>query len=402
MPGTLIPPAQTAEDRLSALLDAAVDAIVLIDPRGRISRFNRAAERLFGYAAAEVLGHNVSLLMPQPYHGEHDGYLERYSATGRPRIIGIGREVVAQRKDGSTFPIDLSVGEFRRPPSERDPSADREGEHGFVGILRDITARKAQEQRLRDAAEELRQAFGEAEDLRARLTHAGRLGTLGEMVSGIAHEVNQPLTAIANYASACKRLLLSGRAQPEEIAEVLDKISTQAERAGQVIRGLRKLARREERASDRLDINQLAGEVARMVDFEFRNAGWQLRQSLAADLPPVSGDGVQVQQVVLNLLRNAVEAMSEAASHGDTVDLRTQVRDGWVEITVDDCGPGIPPATAQRLFEPFFTTKPQGMGLGLSICQSIISAHGGELRHEPREGGGSRFRIRLPAGESRE
>lgn len=395
MPGTTPPP--TAEDRLSALLDAAVDAIVLIDPRGRIARFNRAAERLFGYVAAEVLGRNVSMLMPEPYHGEHDSYLERYSATHRPRIIGIGREVVARRKDGSTFPIDLSVGEFRRPAAEGEELSGDGGEHGFVGILRDITARKLQEQQLRDSAEELRQAFGEAEDLRARLTHAGRLGTLGEMVSGIAHEVNQPLTAIANYASACKRLLLSGRAQPQEIAEVLDKISVQAERAGQVIRGLRKLARREDRAADRLDVNQLVGEVARLVEFEFRNAGWQLRQSLAPELPPVSGDGVQVQQVVLNLLRNAVEAMSEGSTCGDAVDLRTRAHDGWVEITVDDCGPGIPAATAQRLFEPFFTTKPQGMGLGLSICQSIISAHGGELKHEPRQGGGSRFRIRLPA-----
>lgn len=402
MPGTVPALSPTAEDRLSALLDAAVDAIVLIDPRGRISRFNRAAERLFGYVAAEVLGENVSMLMPGPYHEEHDGYLERYTRTGRPRIIGIGREVVARRKDGSTFPIDLSVGEFRRPPVVGGNRSEDGGEHGFVGILRDITARKAQEQQLRDASEELRQAFGEAEDLRARLTHAGRLGTLGEMVSGIAHEVNQPLTAIANYASACKRLLLSGRAQPEEMAEVLDKISAQAERAGQVIRGLRKLARREDRASDRLDVNQLVGEVARMVDFEFRNAGWQLRQWFAPELPTVSGDGVQVQQVVLNLLRNAVEAMAESTTRGDTVDVSTQHREGWVEITVDDCGPGIPAATAQRLFEPFFTTKPQGMGLGLSICKSIISAHGGELRHEPREGGGSRFRIRLPAGESPE
>jgi two-component system sensor kinase FixL len=402
MPGTVPALSPTAEDRLSALLDAAVDAIVLIDPRGRISRFNRAAERLFGYVAAEVLGQNVSMLMPGPYHEEHDGYLERYANTGRPRIIGIGREVVARRKDGSTFPIDLSVGEFRRPAVAGGKRTEDGGEHGFVGILRDITARKAQEQQLRDASEELRQAFGEAEDLRARLTHAGRLGTLGEMVSGIAHEVNQPLTAIANYASACKRLLLSGRAQPEEMAEVLDKISVQAERAGQVIRGLRKLARREDRAADRLDVNQLVGEVARLVEFEFRNAGWQLRQWLAPDLPQVSGDGVQVQQVVLNLLRNAVEAMAEATTCGDTVDLSTRHREGWVEITVDDCGPGIPVATAQRLFEPFFTTKPQGMGLGLSICKSIISAHGGELRHEPRDGGGSRFRIRLPAGENPE
>jgi len=377
----------TAEDRLGALLDAAVDGMVLIDPRGRITRFNRAAERLFGYASDEVLGHNVAMLMPPPYRDEHDGYIARYEHTGERRIIGIGREVTARRKDGSSFPIDLSVGEFRRGE-----------EHGFVGILRDITARKAQELQLRRNAEELQRAFGEAEELRGRLTHAGRLGTLGEMVSGIAHEVNQPLTAIATYASACKRLLLSGQADPAEIAEVLEKISTQAERAGQVIRGLRKLARRQDRVTLPLDINLLVGEVARLVEFEFRNAGWQLRQTLAPGLPSATGDGVQIQQVVLNLLRNAVEAMTESAQ-GDTVELSTR-RDGdCIEIRVEDRGPGLSPATVQRLFEPFFTTKAQGMGLGLSICKSIISAHGGELLHEPRTGGGACFLVRLPIGE---
>jgi len=399
MPGQHHPfPSSMAEDRLSALLDAAVDAIVLIDPRGLITRFNRAAQALFGYDESEVYGRNVSMLMPPPYRGEHDGYIERYEQSGEARIIGIGREVVAQRRDGSTFPIDLAVGEFRREPVGTGRRGGDQGEHGFVGILRDITARKAQEQQLRETAEELRRAFVEAEELRSRLTHAGRLGTLGEMVSGIAHEVNQPLTAIATYASACKRLLLSGQAQPQELAGVLDKISTQAERAGQVIRGLRKLARRQDQVALPMDINQLVAEVARLVEFEFRNAGWDLNQWLTPDLPSVTGDAVQLQQVVLNLLRNAVEAMTESAT-GDSVELSTELRGGLVEIRVEDRGPGLAPGADERLFEPFFTTKPQGMGLGLSICKSIISAHGGDLSYEAREGGGACFRIRLPTEE---
>ncbi|HSW11903.1 MAG TPA: PAS domain S-box protein [Solimonas sp.] len=393
--------ARASEDRLNALLQAAVDGMVLIDPRGRITRFNRAAERLFGYSADEVLGRNVSMLMPAPYHEEHDGYIERYGRTGEARIIGIGREVVGRRKDGSTFPLELSVGEFRRAPVAGGRRTGDHDEHGFVGILRDISARRAQEQQLIEATEELRRAFGEAEDLRARLTHAGRLGSLGEMVSGIAHEVNQPLTAIATYASACKRLLLSGQAQPQELAEVLDKISTQAERAGQVIRGLRKLARRQDQVSVPLEVNVLVSEVARLLEFEFRNAGFELVQWLAPDLPTVLGDGVQIQQVVLNLLRNAVEAMAESAS-SDTVELITRARGDHVEICVEDRGPGLNDSGLQRLFEPFHTTKPQGMGLGLSICKSIISSHGGELVHESREGGGARFRISLRAGEMNE
>jgi two-component system sensor kinase FixL len=490
-----------AEDRFSALLDAAVDAIVLIDVNGRIARFNRAAERLFGYTASEVIGRNVSALMPEPYRCEHDGYLHRYQQTAEARIIGIGREVVAQRKDGSVFPIDLSVGEFH----QRD-------EHGYVGILRDISERKRYEQQLRDQAEELRVIFdhaptpmlitdrdgrvikanhacaellrttperivgqrqsdllhpedrpaaiesmraldlerptcrselryvradgvvvhathyaalsaggaqlqpliiteivdrtalltaeNEAEGLRSRLAHAARIGTLGEMVSGIAHEVNQPLTAIANYANACRRLLQSGDAAVDEIVTTLEKIGAQAERAGQVIRGLRSLTRRRDSVREALDVNQLIGEVARLLEFELRNSGWRLVLTLAPELPAVLGDGVQLQQVVLNLVRNGIEAMSERAS-GDHIEVSTRMAGvDRVEIEVRDGGPGIDDTGLRRLFEPFHTTKSQGMGLGLSICQSIIVAHGGEIRHAGNApGGGARFVVRLPAVE---
>ena len=372
-------PPTIAESRLNALLDAAVDAIILIDSRGRITRFNLAAETMFGYAQAEVLGQNVAMLMPEPYQSQHDGYMARYAHTGERRIIGIGREVEARRKDGTTFPIDLSVGEFQTS-GEFLPS----GQHGYVGIIRDLTERKAQTR--------------EAEELRNRLTHVGRLGTLGEMVSGIAHEVNQPLTAISNYASACRRMVQAGTIGGAELSGTLEKISAQAERAGQVIRGLRALVRRRDEVREPLDCNQLIRDVARLVDFEMRQAGFRLVLTLAEGLPPVTGDAVQIQQVVLNLVRNGLDAMLESAV-GDTVEVVTEAAaDGWVDIFVIDAGPGLAPAAVEHLFEPFFTTKPQGIGLGLSICKSIVTAHGGALTGGSAPAGGAQFRMRLPAG----
>ncbi len=307
-------PPTVAESRFNALLDAAVDAIILIDERGHLTRFNPAAQRMFGYAEAEVAGRNVLMLMPEPYRSQHDGYIHRYASTGERRIIGIGREVEAQRKDGGTFPIDLSVGEFRA-------GAD----HGFVGIIRDLTERKARTR--------------ETEDLRGRLAHVGRLGTLGEMVSGIAHEVNQPLTAISNYASACRRMVQAGTASGAELAGALDKIGAQAERAGQVIRGLRALVRRRDEQREPLDCNQLIRDVATLVEFDVRQAGFRLVLKLVEPLPATVGDAVQIQQVVLNLIRNGLDAMLEKAT-GDTLEVETAVADGKVEIRVTDSGPG--------------------------------------------------------------
>lgn len=487
-----------ADDPFRALLDAAVDAIVLIDARGRISGFNRSAQALFGYGVEEVRGRNVSMLMPAPYRQEHDAYIERYAATGERRIIGIGREVMAVAKDGRQFPIDLSVGEFAAA-----------GEHGFVGIIRDISERKRQEALLRQTGEELRSVFAyaptamtttdpaghilrvnracvellgfgeeqllgrhhaelmaddlreaaqaafarlrrdggefreefryrrsdgsemeallysalvvdgsgqpqmivseivdrsallaanrEAEALRERLMHASRIGQLGEMVSGIAHEVNQPLTAIANYANACRRLLGSGQAEPQDLVEPLEKIAVQAERAGQVIRGLRTLARRQDSQRVSLDLNHLVREVLPLVEFDARQAGLRLRARLGEALPPIAGDAVQIQQVILNLLRNAIEAMLQAR-RGDSIDIvTTQSEARMVEVHVADRGPGVAAEAAAQLFEPFCTTKPEGMGLGLSICRSIASAHGGELSYYHNEFQGATFALRLPA-----
>ncbi|MDP9142820.1 MAG: PAS domain S-box protein [Pseudomonadota bacterium] len=367
----LAPHRSAADSRLNALLDAAVDAMVLISERGIVTRFNPAAVRIFGYDESEVVGRNVSMLMPEPYHTAHDGYLDRYIGTGEQRIIGIGREVVAQRKDGSTFPIDLSVGEFRS-----------DGERGFVGILRDISDRI--------------RSVHETEDLRARLAHVARIGTLGEMVSGIAHEVNQPLTAITNYASACRRLLESGQARPAELAGTLEKISQQSERAGQVIRGLRNLVRRKEEAREPLDLNALVKEVSRLTDFELRQSSFRLVLTLAPRLPKVMVDGIQIQQVLINLIRNGFEAMRENAV-GDVIEVTSHAADGSVELRVSDSGGGMDPKVVEHLFEPFVTTKAMGIGLGLSICKSIVSAHGGTLIYSPGKSGGTTFVLTLPS-----
>ncbi|MDE2148447.1 MAG: PAS domain S-box protein [Gammaproteobacteria bacterium] len=487
-----------SEDRLGALLDAAVDPIVLIDPAGRITLFNRAAERVFGYAAAEVIGKNVSTLMPAPYRDEHDRYLQRYLRTGTAHIIGVGREVIAQRKDGRTFPVDLSVGEFRSG-----------SERGFVGVLRDISLRKQQEQEIHRINEELRLIFDstptattitdhrgvivnanrasetllgyapealagvhhselildqdrgtvrenfdrlretgerfqcevryltrsghalyallnagvardaqgmpllmvceihdrsalfaaaqEVEELHAKLMHVSRIGLLGEMASGIAHEVNQPLAAIASYASAARRMLLGGMSDQQELATVLDKIAAQSDRAGKVIRGLRNLARKREAVSEPVDCRALIQEVLRLVEFELRAKGLRVLLNLEPVLPVVQGDGVQIQQVVLNLIQNAIEAMGESASC-DYLEITASAPDaGWIEISVSDCGPGLAEGGEARLFEPFFTTKPQGTGLGLSICKSITNAHGGELHYRRNDHGGAEFIMRLPS-----
>lgn len=367
-------PRHAADSRLNALLDAAVDAMVLISDIGLITRFNTAAERVFGYDEADVLGRNVSMLMPEPYHGEHDGYIRRYRRTGEQRIIGLGREVIARRQDGSTFPIDLSVGEFR--------SGD---EIGYVGILRDVS------DRVRSAQE--------TEDLRSRLAHVGRIGTLGEMVSGIAHEVNQPLSAIAAYASGAKRLLASGGIGEDELASTLEKISVQAERAGQVIRGLRNLVRRKDSVRELLDCNQLVREVVRLTEIEIRQNGFNLIPRLAEHLPAARGDGTQIQQVLLNLIRNGFDAMKEKQPSSDFIEVATRVDDEWIEISVSDTGSGIDDKTAERLFEPFFTKKPGGIGLGLSICKSIMGAHSGTLTFSNNQWGGARFVMRLPVAD---
>ena len=356
-----------------ALLDAAVDAIVVIDHKGRIETFNSAAEGIFGFSAEEVLGKNVSLLMPEPYKSEHDGYLHNYLETGNARIIGIGREAKGIRKNGSVFPIDLSVGEI---PTEDQPK--------FVGIVRDTTERKRSED--------------EVNQTREKLAQFGRLSTLGEMAASLAHELNQPLTAIATYMQACQRLIESGQSDDDEILAILKKCDSQAQRAGEVIRRLRQFVKKRELGRRETDCDDVMHDLAALAEVDARDNGIPLTIDVAEGLPKIRVDTVQIQQVILNLIRNGIDAMMDTdnVDEGISVSVDNFKKD-QVKIAVTDHGSGMTKEAEENIFQPFFTTKSSGMGLGLAICRSIIESHGGVLSFDKNPSGGTTFYFTLPA-----
>jgi two-component system, LuxR family, sensor kinase FixL len=358
-----------SEVRLRSIVETVPDAIIVIDAMGKIESFSPAAARLFGYEAEEVIGQNVRMLMPQPYRDAHDGYLARYMQTGERRIIGIGRIVVGQRKGGETFPMELAVGEFASPNG-----------NFFTGFVRDLTDRQEAERRI--------------EDLQTELLHASRLSVMGQMASTMAHELNQPLTAVSNYLEAARHLLSLGASAPEQIGDLMEKAVAQAQRAGEVIRQLRQFVAKGETERHTQNLNQLVEEALALGLLGARQSGVRVSLELDHDLPPVLVDPVQIQQVVLNLVRNAMEAM-EAMERRELM-IATRIAGEEVEVSVADTGPGIAAELAERLFQPFVTTKKTGMGLGLSICREIVEAHHGHLTTATRSEGGTVFRLRLP------
>ena len=369
--------AREAEARLDAVLRAAVDAIVMIDERGRVLLFGAAAERMFGWEARDVLGRNVSMLMPEPYHSHHDGYLESYLETGTPRIIGIGRQVTAVRRDGTEFPVELSVGEI---------ASFGEGRR-FVGLVRDVTAKV--------------RAETEAREHRERLAHVTRLSTLGEMAAGIAHEINQPLTAIASYAQALARQMRREADTTPERKETVERIAEQALRAGEILRRLRDFSRKGEVAPVPCDLPRVIEDALRRAEVEARRHDAHIEVQVAPRLPAVVADPIQLQQVILNLVRNGLEAMDGMPAAERRLHVSAARSGNAVQVTVSDRGAGVGAQAAEQLFHPFFTTKPDGMGMGLSISHSIVSAHGGTLSFAPRPEGGSVFRFTLPAAGGR-
>lgn len=373
-------------------MDAAVDAVIVIDDRGTVIAFNRSAERLFGYTAAEIVGRNVQELMPEPYRGTHNDYLARYAESGVPHIIGIGREVQALRKDGTVFPAFLSVGEIAGSEPRR-----------FVGLLRDITVERqamAMLQAERDRAQAEHAAAEEARRLQERMTHVSRMVTLGEMVAGLAHELNQPLSAISTYARACERFLSAPEPDLEETMSALREIAQEAMRAGGIIRRLRQIVKSRAAEQTRIDLNALIDDVAVLIEADTRAHQTSLRLELAPNLPGITGDPAQLQHLIVNLARNAIEALEQRPPGSRELTLRTsRCGEAEVELAVCDNGPGVAPDMIDRLFMPFATTKAEGTGLGLSISQTIARSHGGTLSYHPANGGGACFVVRLPARE---
>jgi two-component system, LuxR family, sensor kinase FixL len=482
-----------------ALMQAAVDAIIVIDHHGQITSMNDATRRMFGYDESELLGSGVHKLMPEPDRGAHDVYMREHLASGVARIIGVGREVQARRKNGQVFPAHLSVGRITgAPPSfigiVRDVTAqhdvtralqlERDRANAYLELndsillmldparrIREINARgseilgapgedlqgrdwldftrgdgeRAQAQTLLDnslATPFSREREFDALDangqprriywrciarrapdgtpagwlccghdvtdrqrreedaalVQERLTRVAHFASMGEMAAGVAHELNQPLTAITTYARACDRHL--DHAQPDfgEVREAVREIGAEGLRAGEIIRRLRQLVRGD--ASERRvsHLNTLVEELRVLIAADARVHGARLRIELQPDLPAVCVDPVQIQQVILNLVRNALEAVIDSPAEARAIDLTTaRAADGDVEIRVLDNGRGVAPAVLARLFEPFCTTKESGTGLGLAISRTIVHSHKGSIGTRPVTPHGAEFFVRLPA-----
>ncbi len=486
------------ESLFQTLLATTVSGVVVIDEHGVVEVYSQGCERLFQYGPEEVLGCNVSMLMPQPYRAEHDGYLKHYKDTGEARIIGIGREVEGQKKDGTVFPIRLMIGEGRvngkkvflgiihdltalyseragrleekahlslivessedaiyskaldgkiitwnnaaktmfgytaaeivGQPMTRLFPPDRMGEEddilakifggeavkryetvrlrkdgtpldvsisaspirdasgtiiGVSKIVRDISDRKAQEAHL--------------ERLNSELSHVARVSEMSQVSAGIAHELNQPLTAVLNYTNVAKRLMASeDPAALVKAVEAVSKAGEQAVRASQIIRRLRDFLERRETFRTVENINAIAEDALALGLIGSKAANIKTNLDFASSSPLILVDRVQIQQVLVNLLRNAVEAMAESPRRELTV-TTASLNGSGVEVVVADTGPGISEEIAGRLFKPFVTTKAGGMGIGLAISQSIVEAHGGTIRSVPNAGGGTIFQFTLPA-----
>jgi len=355
---------------LGSILSTVPDAMVVIDDRGSILSFSAAAERLFGFAEAEVIGTNVSRLMPSPDQEQHDGYLRHYIDTGEKRIIGVGRVVRGLRRDGTTFPMELSIGE-----------AIANGQRVFTGFARDLTEKVAADERI--------------EELRSDLIHVARVSAMGTMASTLAHELNQPITAVTNYVQAVSDLL--DTPAPDDlpmIREALRETASEALRAGNIVRRLRDFVARGDVEKSVEDLPSLIADAAKLGLIGARESGVEIEFDLDPTASPVLVDKIQTQQVLINLMRNATEAMAGLAVRRLRV---TTQRDGpgFARVSVMDTGPGLPPEIAENLFRAFNSTKSQGLGLGLSICRTIVEANGGHIWMEPREGGGTGFHFTL-------
>lgn len=365
------------ESQLNAILATVPDAMVVIDESGKMLSFSAAAAALFGFTEAEVLDENVRMLMPSPDRERHDSYLQRYLETGEKRIIGKGRVVTGQRKDGSFFPMELFIGE-----------AVRGNERIYTGFIRDLTERRVVEQQMAM--------------LQAELIHVTRVSAMGTMASTLAHELNQPIAAVTNYVEAVRDQMI----QPDQsewpmMREALGEAASEALRAGQIVRRLREFVSRGEVEKTIESVADLVNEAAALGLAGAREMGIEVQLDLDPSATSVLVDKVQIQQVLINLIRNAYEAMRDSPVKRLTISSRSQ-KEGYIQVTVSDTGCGIPPGVAKQLFSAFVSTKPDGMGLGLSICRTIVEVNGGKIWMDTRKDKGTDFHFTLIRAQAEE
>lgn len=359
--------------KLKSIFNAAVEGIITIDDAGTIESVNPAVTVIFGYKKEELIGQNISLLMTSKQGRKHDKYIRDYISNDISHVIGSMRELQGKRKDGSLVAIDLSLAEF-----------EIDHQRYFTGILRDATERKYKEQQ-------------DKEHL-AELAHVTRLGLMGEMASGIAHEVTQPLTAIANYTQACLNFIQAPQFDMHKIIEILNKTNAQAIKAGQIIHRMRDFVKSRKLHLSTVDINDLVKTSVALCQTECLQLHIKLKTELSGSLPEASMDFVQIEQVLLNLLRNSIEAL-QAMPKNDQKRLIVQTymnESHQIEVRVKDNGPGLDEEQKREIFTPFYTTKNKGMGMGLSISRSIIEAHNGFLRFNSQKDKGTTFYFTVP------
>ena len=370
---------RSSEERHRVIVEAANDAVVSMDERGAILLANAATRRIFGYDPIEIVGKPMTMLMPEMMRKLHENGFKRYLATGKRHLNWQGVEVTAQRKDGQEFPVEVSFGELTS-----------DGHKVFTGFIRDISERKQAEDQLRASERNLQLT-------QAELARVSRLTTMGELAASIAHEVNQPLTAVINNGSACLRLLANNNLEPEVLRRALEGIIADGTRASTVLARIRAFIKKEPAEKSELDINEVIQEVLVLAGRELYENQVLPDHQLKTDLPSVLADRVQLQQVLLNLIMNGIEAMAAVTDRPRLLGVQSRIDEsGDVLVAVSDSGTGFG-LELDRVFNPFFTTKANGMGMGLSISRSLVESHGGRLWAAPNSPHGAVFSFTLPA-----
>ena len=366
-------------EQLRVILEASPSAMIVIDDAGIIRGFGKAAQKLFGYSEAEAIGHNIGMLMAPPHAARHDAYLKRYHTTRERRMMGFTRVENACDCQGHIFPVEITIGE-----------AQADGRTYYIGFLRDVGEQLADRRQLRDILDEL--------------AHASRVSAMGAFATAIAHELNQPLTAIANYAEGVRDMLArrTEMADREQLVDILDKCSKQAVRAGQLIHRLRDFVRGGQPKIELVDASALVDNSVTLAMINGFRRNVRLETDIPRGLSQVAVDPVQAQQVLFNLIRNAFEAMHADDSAGHRLRISVLPHDeNQIEFVIEDSGSGIDPEVADRMFESFVTTKGGGMGVGLSICKQIVESYGGAIWATQSAGlGGAAFHFTLPAGRA--
>ncbi|MDD5578547.1 MAG: PAS domain S-box protein [Methylobacter sp.] len=366
------------EARLNSIFNASVEGIITIDTAGTIISANAAIKSIFDYFPDELIGQSISKLMPIPEKKQFPNF-KNFLQSQIPEFISQVREVEGLRKDGSVVPLDLSVAEFTM-----------DEERYFTGVIRDVSSRKLQAKLDKDHLE--------------ALAHVTRLGLMGEMASGIAHEVNQPLAAISSYTQACVNLISAGTLDLRQLTKILEKTHNEAIRAGQIIHRMREFVKSRKIYRSKVYVNALVKDAVSLCSSDFKQSNIKVQYELAKKLPLINVDKVQIEQVILNLLRNSIEAFKDLPpSLERKLTIRTYLNDNdYVEVAVKDNGKGIAESERSKVLTPFFTTKTSGMGMGLSISRSIVEAHQGVLYFNTRQKKGSTFYFTLPPAQNAE